>query len=115
MKLRENKIGNKEFDTADSRNVGVVADELCGTSPHVAARRITYREPETGREFVFITNETQMDARRKTIREYVQLMAELGKPPNPLLAKPLKPPQFCLQFLRVLKDGCSSRLPGRSF
>jgi hypothetical protein len=57
MTLKDNIIGEKEFDLSDPRNSGVVSDQICGCHAHVSIRRITYVDPETGNTFVFITNE----------------------------------------------------------
>jgi hypothetical protein len=46
--------GANEFDTKDPVNLGVLADDLAGYST-AALRRIHYRDPKTGKDFVFIT------------------------------------------------------------
>ena len=50
-------IGLPEWDRADPRNTGVLSDEYVSTSCAYMMRRITYRDPETGREFSFMTSE----------------------------------------------------------
>jgi len=57
MKLKENIIGNNEFDKSDPRNLGIISDNLCGCHAHVSMRRIAYTDPESGKTFVFVTNE----------------------------------------------------------
>lgn len=49
----------KPFDSSDSRNHGVLADELVSTSQQVVVRRVRYQEPVTGIVFEYIT--TVMD------------------------------------------------------
>jgi hypothetical protein len=46
--------GANEFDPEDPVNLGVLADDLAGYST-AALRRIHYRDPNTGKDFVFIT------------------------------------------------------------
>lgn len=48
--------GNNEYDKNDSRNYGVVSDQIAGTSKQTLVRRITYLDPLTNKEYVFITN-----------------------------------------------------------
>jgi len=50
-------IGLLEWDRDDPRNTGVLADEYVSTSVGHMMRRIKYRDPETGREFSFMTSE----------------------------------------------------------
>lgn len=50
-------IGLLAWDRADPRNTGVLSDEYVSTSCGHMMRRIKYREPETGREFSFMTSE----------------------------------------------------------
>ena len=56
MKLSEQAAG-REWDRADPRNAGVLADEFCMTSAGVLVRRVRWMEPESGQEFAFITSE----------------------------------------------------------
>lgn len=52
-------IAAYSFDAADPVNRGVLADEMAGyTYAHL--RRIHYRDPATGEEFIFITTDTTM-------------------------------------------------------
>ena len=50
-------IGTKKVDYKDKRNIGVISDELVGPSNGVMMRRVTYRDPVTGKVYRFITNE----------------------------------------------------------
>ena len=56
MKLGEEAAG-REWDRADPRNAGVLADELCMTSAGVSVRRVRWIEPVSGEVFAFITSE----------------------------------------------------------
>lgn len=56
MKLDEHAAA-RPWNRNDSRNAGVVADELCMTSAGVSVRRVRWIEPVTGELFVFITSE----------------------------------------------------------
>jgi hypothetical protein len=50
-------IGIREWDNTKSYNNGVLADEYVGPSNGVQMRRITYKDPVTGKIYRFITNE----------------------------------------------------------
>lgn len=50
-------VGLLKWDRADPRNTGVLSDEYVSNSCGHLMRRITYRDPETGREFSFMTSE----------------------------------------------------------
>jgi len=50
------RCGYLDFDRNDPRNNGVVSDEQVGFSG-IMTRRITYIDPVSGKEYVFITNE----------------------------------------------------------
>ena len=50
------KQGDFPFDDNDSRNNGVILNEMVGVNNGPQLRRITYIDPVTGRKFVFITN-----------------------------------------------------------
>jgi len=50
-------IGLLEWDRADTRNTGVLSDEYVSTFSGHMMRRIAYRDPETGRDFSFMTSE----------------------------------------------------------
>jgi len=51
-------MNDLEFDRADPRNHGVLADEKGEySSSDAKVRRITYKDPETGKAFKFITTE----------------------------------------------------------
>ena len=50
-------IGINQWDDDDPKNIGVVSDELVGPSNGVMMRRVTYRDPVTGKVYRFITNE----------------------------------------------------------
>ena len=50
-------IGLRDWDRADPRNTGVLSDEYVSTSSGYMMRRVAYRDPETGRDFSFMTSE----------------------------------------------------------
>lgn len=50
-------LGQPEWDKADERNRGVLNDELVGPSNGTVMRRVTYKDPLTGKVYCFITNE----------------------------------------------------------
>lgn len=50
-------VGLPEWDRADPRNTGVLSDEYVSTSVGYMMRRVAYRDPETGRDFSFMTSE----------------------------------------------------------
>jgi len=50
-------IGELAWDRYDPRNTGVLSDEHVSTSTGYMMRRIRYRDPETGRDFSFMTSE----------------------------------------------------------
>lgn len=50
-------IGINKVDRDDPRNIGVISDELVGPPNGVMMRRVTYRDPVTGKVYRFITNE----------------------------------------------------------
>jgi hypothetical protein len=60
MKLKKNILGNNKFDKKDSRNTGIISDLLCGCHAQVLMRRIEYIDPESGKKFVFVTNEMSL-------------------------------------------------------
>lgn len=49
--------GFREFDRQDERNTGILSDEYIGVFVGVIVRRVRYRDPVTGKEFSFITNQ----------------------------------------------------------
>lgn len=49
--------GYPEYDREDPRNTGVLSDEYVSVFAGVMVRRVRYRDPATGEEFSFITNE----------------------------------------------------------
>lgn len=49
-------LGNHPFDRADPVNQGVLADEIVGTGSGVSLRRVTYRDPESGTVYTYLTN-----------------------------------------------------------
>lgn len=51
------KTSDLEFDAADPRNTGVLSDEKIGNAKGIKLRRIRYCDPETGKTYIFITNE----------------------------------------------------------
>lgn len=54
---KADRCGYRDFDRNDERNTGVLSDEYIGVSSGVMIRRVRYRDPATGTEFSFITNE----------------------------------------------------------
>jgi len=50
-------IGENQWDRADPRNAGVLADELVSTSQGVHVRRVRYHCAQRGETFSFLTNE----------------------------------------------------------
>ncbi len=50
-------VGINDWDRDDTRNIGVICDELVGPSNGHIMRRVTYQDPLTGKTFRFITNE----------------------------------------------------------
>ena len=50
-------LGQLQWDKNDERNQGVLNDELVGPSNGVTMRRVTYKDPLTGKTYRFITNE----------------------------------------------------------
>ena len=50
-------IGQKQWDQADPRNAGVLADEMVATSQGVSVRRVRYRCPVRGEEFSYLSSE----------------------------------------------------------
>jgi hypothetical protein len=51
------KTSDLGFDAADPRNTGVLSDENIGNAKGIKLRRIRYCDPETGKTYIFITNE----------------------------------------------------------
>lgn len=51
---------DQEFDPADPRNRGVLADRRVHTRDGLLLRIVVYREPATGKEYQFLTNETDL-------------------------------------------------------
>ena len=50
-------LGQPDWDTTDERNLGVLNDERVGPSNGTVLRRVTYKDPLTGKIYRFITNE----------------------------------------------------------
>ncbi len=50
-------LGEPDWDKTDERNRGVLNDELVGPSNGTVMRRVTYKDPLTGKIYRFITNE----------------------------------------------------------
>ena len=50
-------IGVFSWDRSDPRNIGVVSDEMVGSSNGAAMRRVSYIDPVNGKKYRFITNE----------------------------------------------------------
>lgn len=50
-------LGEPDWAKTDERNRGVINDELVGPSNGTVMRRVTYKDPLTGRLYRFITNE----------------------------------------------------------
>jgi hypothetical protein len=53
-------IGLNEWDWDDPRNAGILSDETVGPSNGFAMRRVRYRDPATGNEYSFLTNESTL-------------------------------------------------------
>jgi hypothetical protein len=53
-------IGIPDWDRNDPRNAGVLSDEMVESSNNVAMRRVRYRDPITGNEYSFLTNELKL-------------------------------------------------------
>jgi len=51
------KCGDLQWDCADQINQGVIKDELIGSGNGYMTRRVTYSDPASGKEHIFITNE----------------------------------------------------------
>jgi hypothetical protein len=49
-------LGNHDFDAGDPVNHGVLADRIVGTSAGVSLRRVSYRDPQTGIIYHYLTN-----------------------------------------------------------
>ncbi len=49
-------MGNNPYDTTLSGNAGIIADETMGTNVGVSIRRVTFRDPETGVVYRYLTN-----------------------------------------------------------
>ena len=120
-------VGLKEWDRADPRNTGVLSDEYVSTSVGHMMRRIGYRDPETGRDFSFMTSEFTVPpglpafiyklrwdiekafdekveakrAKRQALAE--RIAAEAGWRPNPLVAGCARATERSLQFIRWLR------------
>ena len=50
-------LGDVPWDIDDKRNIGVIADELVGPSNGYLMRRVTYKDPVTGKIYRFLLNE----------------------------------------------------------
>jgi len=50
-------LGEPDWDKTDGRNRGVLNDQLVGPSNGTTMRRVTYKDPLTGKIYRFITNE----------------------------------------------------------
>jgi len=50
-------IENRSFEKDDPRNTGILSDELIGNTKGVRLRRIRYQDPETGKIYIYLTNE----------------------------------------------------------
>jgi hypothetical protein len=57
--MKPTVISANPFDADDPVNRGVLADELAGYT-YAQLRRIRYRDPATGEEFIFITTDTSL-------------------------------------------------------
>lgn len=51
------KCGDMGYDREDPRNEGVLGNEMVGPSNGEAIRRVTYRDGESGKTYVFLTSE----------------------------------------------------------
>ena len=51
------KTSDLEFDADDPRNTGILSDEMIGNTKAVRLRRIRYCDPETGKTYIYLTNE----------------------------------------------------------
>jgi hypothetical protein len=51
------KTSALEFDADDPRNTGILSDEMIGNTKGVRLRRIRYCDPETGKTYIYLTNE----------------------------------------------------------
>lgn len=51
------KLGDNQWDKSDSRNIGIIADEIVGPSNGTIMRRIMYYDPVAGKMYRYITNE----------------------------------------------------------
>jgi hypothetical protein len=51
------KCGDMDYDLKDSRNEGVLANEMVGPSGGEAIRRIIYRDGQSGKTYTFLTSE----------------------------------------------------------
>ncbi len=54
------KTSSLPFDAADPRNTGILSDEMIGNTKGIKLRRIRYCDPETGKTYLFITNEFKL-------------------------------------------------------
>jgi hypothetical protein len=55
-------LGNLPLDRQDSRNEGIVSDQLVGVSLGISLRRIVYVNPEDGKKYTYLTNESNLPA-----------------------------------------------------
>lgn len=53
-------MGMNSWDQSDSRNTGVLADQIIGVFAGVMMRRVLYRDPATDRRYSFITSEMNL-------------------------------------------------------
>jgi len=55
-------VAELPLDKRDVRNEGIVSDELVGVPCGITLRRIVYINPEDGKKYIYLTNETQISA-----------------------------------------------------
>ena len=53
-------LGNIPWDHEDPRNIGVLTNTFVGTFSGVLLRRITYRDPATGKTFAYLTTDMNL-------------------------------------------------------
>lgn len=63
-RLKENmkpvKCGDQQWDKEDDRNDGITGDELVGVGAGCLMRVVTYVDPETGKEWKYLTSELKL-------------------------------------------------------
>ena len=127
IRAKSNLRAHRVYSAATDRTTGVIADQTIALDGHytredypVHLRRVRFRDPETGKALVFLTNQTTLPALSATVRPAFSFgqasvnRPELGFQVDDQVLDRLPGPRLTQDFQRSSKHSASSWPPPRS-